>query len=91
MIHFYNLSEIHFTIDAWTFKKKVTKKRLELKTSYLIKQLLTKWTSEKHMVLFRRMIGGVVVFVVVVEDDLEECAPDLTEMVVSWGKRNLFE
>jgi hypothetical protein len=37
------------------------------------------------------MIGGVVVFVVVVEDNLEECAPDLTEMVVSWAKRNLFE
>ena len=46
MIHFYTWSEIHFTIWAWTFSKKVTKERLELKTSYLIRQLLTKWSSK---------------------------------------------
>jgi hypothetical protein len=36
--------------------KEVTKKRLELKTSYLIKQLLTKQDNAKHIVLFRRRI-----------------------------------
>ena len=70
MIHFYNLSEIHFTMDAYKFKKKVTKMRLELNTFYLIKQLSTKWVSAKHIILFRRRIGGGVV--VVVEDGLAE-------------------
>jgi hypothetical protein len=30
------------------FLKKVTKERLELKTSYLIRQLLTKWSSKTY-------------------------------------------
>jgi hypothetical protein len=52
------------------FFKKVTKERLELKTSYLIRQVLTN-CLEKHIVMFRRRIGGVVV----VEDGLGEHAP----------------
>ena len=48
--------------------KKVTKERLELKTSYLIRQVLTSLT--KHIVMFRRRIG----VVVVVEDGLGERA-----------------
>ena len=40
-------------------------------TSYLTKQLLTKWASEKHIWLLS-MIGGVVV--IVVEDGLGEHA-----------------
>ena len=48
MIHLYNWSEIHNTILAWNFSKKVTKERLELKTSYLIRKLLTKWSSKTY-------------------------------------------
>ena len=33
---------------AWTFSKNVTKERLELKTSYLIRQFLTKWSSKTY-------------------------------------------
>jgi len=53
------------------FQKKVIKNWLELKTSYLLKQLLTKWANAKQIILFRRRIGGVVVGGVV-EDDLGE-------------------
>ena len=48
VIHFYTWSEIHFIILAWTFSKKVTKERLELKSSYLIRQLLTKWSNKTY-------------------------------------------
>jgi hypothetical protein len=47
------------------FFKKVTKESFELKTSYLIRQVLTKW-SNKYIVMFRRRI------VVVVVEGLEE-------------------
>jgi hypothetical protein len=63
VIHFYNLSEMHFTMNAWTFTKGNLKNRLELKTSYFIKQLSTKWASEKHIVIIKEEDGGVVVVV----------------------------
>jgi hypothetical protein len=49
--------------------QKSNKKRLDLMTSYLIKQLLAKRASAKHIILFIRRI--VVVFV---EDGHGECA-----------------
>jgi hypothetical protein len=54
------------------FFKKVTKERLELKTSYLIRQVLTKWSSKTYCNVQKEDWG--VVVVVVVEDGLGERA-----------------
>ena len=61
---------MHFTIFSMNFfSKKVTKERLELKTSYLIRQVLTKWSSKTYCNVRRRIF-----VVVAVEDDLGEHA-----------------
>jgi hypothetical protein len=57
------------------FQKNVTKERLELKTSYLIRKLLTKWSSKTYCIVWKEDWGCLLfVFVVVVEDDLGESA-----------------
>jgi hypothetical protein len=53
------------------FFKKVTKERLELKTSYLIRQVLTKWSRKTYCNVQKEDWGFVVV---VVEDGLGEHA-----------------
>jgi hypothetical protein len=50
---------MHFRIFLHElFQKKVTKERLELKTSYLIRQVLTKWSSKTYCNVQKGIGGG---------------------------------
>ena len=62
VIHFYTWSEIHFTMEHEFFHKKVTKRETWSQDLLLNKETFKSGLA-KHIVLFSKRIGGVVVFV----------------------------